>query len=171
MFADNRKELQELIGGCKDLQKPVRSYKGLQGFANDCKDLQKLVRSCKRLQEFTDERKDPQSAHKTTSTTAKTMKRIGAIQVFCPRPSKAGDLATGKYRMSRKADSFSFIQDPYFRRPRTFRVATAYKTKANKVRPVDSSDVDGSKPGGCMDWFERSKADDIPYLDSRQYSD
>ena len=50
-------------------------------------------------------------------------------------------------------------------------MATAYKSKANKVRLVDSSDVDGSKPGGCMDWFERSKVEDIPYLDSRQYSD
>jgi hypothetical protein len=118
-----------------------------------------------------DDRKDPQSAHKTTSTTAKTIKRIGTIQVFCPRPSKAGDLATGKYKMSRKVDSFSFTQDPYFRRPQTFRVATAYKTKANKVHLVDSSDADGSKPRGCIDWFKRSKVDDIPYLDSRQYLD
>jgi hypothetical protein len=46
-----------------------------------------------------------------------------------------------------------------------FRVATAYKTKANKVRLVDSSDADGSKPGGRIDWFEKSKVDDIPYLD------
>jgi hypothetical protein len=50
-------------------------------------------------------------------------------------------------------------------------VATAYKTKANKVQPVDSSDADGSKLGGCIDWFEKSKVDNIPYLDSRQYSD
>jgi hypothetical protein len=134
MFADDRKELQELAGGCKDLQKPIRS--------------------CKRLQEFTDGRKDPQSARKTTSTTAR---------IF-PQPS-------GRDISLKNMDSFYFTQDPYFGRPRTFRVATAYKTKANKVRPVDSSDADGSKPGGCMDWFERSKADDIPYLDSRQYSD
>ena len=88
MFADDRKELQELIGSCKDLQKPIRSYK--------------------RLQEFIDDRKELQSDRKTTSTTAKTMKRIGAIQVFCLRPSKARDLATREYRMSRKVDSFSF---------------------------------------------------------------
>ena len=50
-------------------------------------------------------------------------------------------------------------------------MAIAYKIKANKVRLVDSSDSDGSKPRGCIDWFERSKAEDIPYLDSRQYSD
>ena len=41
-------------------------------------------------------------------------------------------------------------------------MATAYKTKANKVRPVDPGETDGSKPGGTLDWFERSKADDIP---------
>ena len=147
MFVDNRNELQEFANGCKDLQKPIRIRKELQG--------------------RTDDRKNPQSAHKTTSTTAKTVKRIGAIQVFCPQPSKARDLATREYRLSRNVDSFSFTQDPYFGRPQMFQVAIAYKTKANKVRPVDSSDADGSKPGGCMDWFERSKVDDIPYLDSR----
>jgi hypothetical protein len=68
-------------------------------------------------------------------------------------------------------DSFYFAQGPYFGRPPTFRVATTYKTKANKVQLVDSSDVDGSKLGGCMDWSKRSKAEDIPYLDSRQYLD
>jgi hypothetical protein len=50
-------------------------------------------------------------------------------------------------------------------------VATAYKTKANKVQLVDSSDADGSKPGGCMDWFEKSKADDIPSQDPGKYLD
>src|ERR1700730_2236497 len=112
MFADDRKELQEFANGCKDLQKPVRS----------CKELQGLIVG----------RKELQSTRKTTSTTAKTMKRIGAIQVFCPRPSKAGDLATGEYRLSTNVDSFSFTQNPYFGRPQMFRVATAYKTKANK---------------------------------------
>jgi hypothetical protein len=51
MFADDRKELQELASGCKDLQKPIRS--------------------CKRLQEFADGRKDPQNTRKTTSKAAK----------------------------------------------------------------------------------------------------
>jgi hypothetical protein len=88
MFADDRKELQELAGGCRDLQKPIRI--------------------CKELQGLTVSRKEPQSTRKTTSTTAKTVKRIGAIQVFCPRPSKAGDLATGEYRLSTNVDSFSF---------------------------------------------------------------
>ena len=98
MFADDRKELQELAG----------NYKGLQKFANDCKDLQKPIRIHKGLQGLTDDRKEPRGTYKTTSTTAKTMKRIGAIQVFCLRPSKARDLATREYRMSRKVDSFSF---------------------------------------------------------------
>jgi hypothetical protein len=95
MFVDDRKELQELAGGCKDLQKPIRIYKRPQG----------LIASRKEPQGT---RKDPQNTRKTTSTTAKTMKRIGAIQVFCLRPSKAGDLATGEYRLSRNVDSFSF---------------------------------------------------------------
>jgi len=50
-------------------------------------------------------------------------------------------------------------------------VATAYKTKANKVRPVDPRKTDGSKPGGCLDWFEMLKADDVPCQDLRQFSD
>ena len=40
-------------------------------------------------------------------------------------------------------------------------MSTAYKTKANKVRPVDPREIDGSKPGGCLDWLEKSKANDI----------
>jgi len=50
-------------------------------------------------------------------------------------------------------------------------VATAYKTKANKVRPVDPRKTDGSKPGGCLDWFEMLKADDVPCQDPGQFSD
>jgi len=40
-------------------------------------------------------------------------------------------------------------------------VVTAYKTKANKVRLVDPKKTDGSKLGGCLDWFEMLKADDV----------
>jgi hypothetical protein len=138
MFADNRNELQEFANGCKDLQKPIRICKRPQGLTAGGKEPQGT-------------RKDLQNTRKTTSTTAKTIKRIGAIQVFCPRPSNARDLATGEYRLSKKVDSFSLTQDPYFGRPQTFQVATAYKTKANKVCPVDSSDADGSKPGGSLD--------------------
>jgi hypothetical protein len=89
MFADDRKELQELANGCKDLQKPIRICKRPQGLTASRKELQGT-------------RKEPQS------TTAKTMKRIGAIQVFCLRPSKARDLATREYRLSTNVDSFSF---------------------------------------------------------------
>jgi hypothetical protein len=52
-----------------------------------------------------------------------------------------------------------------------FRVSTAYKTKANKVQPVDSSKTDSSKPGGSLDWFEKSKLDNVPCLDLGQYPD
>jgi hypothetical protein len=136
--------LQELASDCKEAQE----------FANGCKDLQKPIRICKRLQGLTAGRKEPQGARKTTSTTAR---------VF-PQPGR-GNISL------RNMDSFSFAQDPYFGRPQTFRVATAYKTKANKVRLVDPSETDGSKPRGYMDWFEKSKADDIPSQDPRKYLD
>ena len=40
-------------------------------------------------------------------------------------------------------------------------MSTVYKTKANKVRPVDPGETDGSKPRGCLDWLEKSKANNI----------
>ena len=52
-----------------------------------------------------------------------------------------------------------------------FQVATVYKTKANKVWPVDSSKTDSSKPSRSLDWFEKSKLDNVSYLDPRQYPD
>jgi len=42
-------------------------------------------------------------------------------------------------------------------------VVTAYKTKANKVRLVDPKKTDGFKLKGCLDWFEKLKAKDVPY--------
>lgn len=36
------------------------------------------------------------------------------------------------------------------------RVHTMYKRKKDKVRPVDISQSDGSKPGGTEDWHERA---------------
>jgi hypothetical protein len=101
-----------------------------------------------------------------------SVKRVGAIQVFCPKASKAENLSANGYRLSRIFDDVSLCQNPYFgRRTLRFQVATAYKTKANKVRPVDPGETDGSKPGGCLDWLERSKADDVPSRNSGQYSD
>jgi hypothetical protein len=44
-----------------------------------------------------------------------------------------------------------------------YRVSTAYKTKDKKVRPVDSRESDGSRPGGVTDWMERSKATDVKH--------
>jgi hypothetical protein len=86
-------------------------------------------------------------------------KRVGAVQVFCPRASNAGG-----YRLSRIFDDVSLRQSPYSGRPQIplFQVATAYKKKADKVRPVDPGETDGSKPRGCLDWLEKSKADDVP---------
>jgi hypothetical protein len=105
-------------------------------------------------------RKDPQGPVRCPQTSGK---RVGAIQVFCPMASKVGDANAGEYRLSKIFDDVSLCQSPYSRqRIPWFYVATAYKTKANKVRPVDPGETDGSKPGGTLDWFERSKADDIP---------
>jgi hypothetical protein len=136
-------------------------YRQLQKLTDDrkvYKDPQRPVRICKELQ-------------MPVRCLQKPVKRIGAIQVFCPRPTKLVDLGIGGYRMSRVVDDFTFTQDLYFGRNRTFRVATAYKTKANKVRPVDPGETDGSKPGGSLDWFGKSKADDVPCLDPRKYAD
>jgi hypothetical protein len=110
-------------------------------------------------------------AQSLATPVTRAIKRIGAIQISHPQPSQVGDLATGEYRMSRTVDSFSFTQNPYFRQPQTFRVSTVYKTKANKVRLVDPGETDGSKPRGRPDWFEWSKADDVPCLDPGKYAD
>ena len=42
-------------------------------------------------------------------------------------------------------------------------VAGAYKRKADKVQPVDTSDTDGSTPGGVLDWRERAYAEITRY--------
>ena len=45
--------------------------------------------------------------------------------------------------------------------PLEFSVATAYKRKAQKVRPVNPNRTDGRKPGEVLDWVERSKLSDV----------
>ena len=51
------------------------------------------------------------------------------------------------------------------------RVSTMYKRKADKVRPVDTSESDGTIPGGVNDWHERAVAQekaagkDVPQRD------
>lgn len=42
--------------------------------------------------------------------------------------------------------------------PHAFKVRTMYKKKKDKVRPVDSSFSDGTKPGGTEDWYETAIA-------------
>ena len=41
-------------------------------------------------------------------------------------------------------------------RVNTLRINTLYKRKADKVRPVDSSTLDGLTPGGREDWRLRA---------------
>jgi hypothetical protein len=50
-------------------------------------------------------------------------------------------------------------------------VNTMYKTKDKKIRPVDQADSIGSTPGGRLDWYERSKARDIPQKQEGRYQD
>jgi hypothetical protein len=72
--------------------------------------------------------------------------------VFCPKASRTESPSTDRYRLSKVFDNVSFCQNPYFgQQTLRFQVSTVYKTKANKVRPVDPRETDGSKPRGCLD--------------------
>ena len=53
--------------------------------------------------------------------------------------------------MSRVFDDFSLHQTPF-----RFRVDAAYKRKADKVKPVDTSQTDGSGPGGDINWRDEA---------------
>ena len=53
----------------------------------------------------------------------------------------------------------------------TFRVCTVRKKKADKVRPVDLGVSDGSKPGGILDWVEKSKLTDVVHDEKGEYSE
>ena len=80
------------------------------------------------------------------------------------------DLSLAEHiRVSKKSDLRSLMcQMQYFQSMRKamvsvqgrpgLRVNTMYKRKADKVRPVDSSQSDGSTPGGREDWRERAIA-------------
>ena len=120
---------------------------------------------------FTDDYRDLRTSVRTVTARKTSVKRVGAVQVFCPKTSKLEDFSAYGYRLSRVFDDISLCRSPYSgQRSLRFQVATAYKTKAKKVRPVDPSGTDGSKPGGCLDWFEKSKASDVPSRLGR-YSD
>jgi len=82
--------------------------------------------------------------------------------VFCPRTGGAESLSRGGYRLSRVFDDVAFCQNPYLGRQQRFQVSTVYKTKANKVYLVDPGETNSSKPGGCLDWLEKSKVSDVP---------
>jgi hypothetical protein len=49
------------------------------------------------------------------------------------------------------------------------RLNTLYKRKADKVRPVDTDQQDGSTPGGLPDWRARAQARERSNLSSRSY--
>jgi len=130
------------------------------GLARNLKPLRKRVRfadftgsmDSTGFKEPVETRKEPRASEK----------RVGAIQVFAQGLAKQRTLVQADIDYQGIFDNVSFCQNPYFgRRTLRFQVSTAYKTKANKVRPVDPGETDGSKPGGCLDWLEKSKANDI----------
>ena len=73
----------------------------------------------------------------------------GSLSVISKEEAKA-------FRFSRRFDDFSINHELRRQRDGTYRrrhhLATLYKRAAVKVRPVDSSSSDGSKPGGSLDW-------------------
>ena len=68
--------------------------------------------------------------------------------------------------MSKIVDEFMLISKTI---PK-YNVSTAYKRKADKVRPVDPGSTDGSKPGGIPDWVEKSKETNIKHPMTRKYA-
>ncbi len=54
------------------------------------------------------------------------------------------------------------LKTPYRKRMCYAGINAAYKTKDKKVQPVDEADGVGNVPGGRRDWYERSKARDVP---------
>src|SRR5207244_5560939 len=80
---------------------------------------------------------------------------INSLRFFSPSTL----VSDKEFRFSRLSDLFSLLQGR--KRGKDVRVHTAYKRKAQKVRPVDSDQSDGSKPGGELFWkqgmLEREK--------------
>src|SRR5438045_4389827 len=71
----------------------------------------------------------------------------------------------GEYRLSRTVDEFSMLSKAY-----VVKVGTLHKRKDDKVRPVDLGVSDGSKPGGILDWVEKSKLTDVVHGERGEYS-
>jgi hypothetical protein len=131
--------------------KQIASARSGQRTSRVPKSLRKQVQFAELTDSRTNVREHPGRPMRICKELQTSVKSVGAIQVFCPRTSTK-DLNAGKYRLSRIIDSVSLCQNPYSGRqiPR-FQVATAYKTKANKVRPVDPNGTNSSKPKGCLD--------------------
>lgn len=88
------------------------------------------------------------------------------LRVFVPRRVNDGDAV----RLSRRADFWAMRHARVHSKgiQRRVKVSTAYKRKADKVRPVDTDQSDGSVPGGRSNWRdlaiarERAAGKDIP---------
>src|SRR5436189_3133072 len=89
-----------------------------------------------------------------------------AIRVFRPKIGGREELEAGEYCFSRIVDEFSMLA-----KSTIFRVCTVRKKKADKVRPVDLGVSDSSKPGGVLNWVEKSKKTDVVCDKKGMYSD
>lgn len=76
---------------------------------------------------------------------------VKASYVNTERPSRRGPELTWKYARCDKSLAAR-------RRAEGLHISTLYKRKADKVRPVDSSDTGGQVPGGRDDWKARAWA-------------
>ena len=87
------------------------------------------------------------------------------LRIYSPSPFSH----SGVFRFSRKCDFLTLQQTSY--PTKHARVDGAYKRKAQKVQPVDSSVSDGSKPDGSTTWRENAIKNEVPIIDTTsQYS-
>ena len=72
---------------------------------------------------------------------------IGSIKVFRPKKGCSDNLDTSEYRMSKIVDEFTLVSKTISK----YKVSIMYKRKVDKVRSVNSSGMDSSKPRDILD--------------------
>lgn len=82
------------------------------------------------------------------------------MRSFCPRTTLAGS----HFRFSRRCDLQTLSQHAHS--ISRVRVDGAYKHKAQKVQPIDSSLSDGFKPDGSNYWKTSAMEKETPIFDS-----
>ena len=97
--------------------------------------------------------------------------RTAAFRIYptTKERARAARNSTDEYKRNME-NMVAQLQGPY--QPNdSFMVATLYKRKAQKVRPVDANDGTGEGPGGHPDWYERSKTRDFPQPHVGKYAE